>query len=407
MLDATEVGAQSYTWFVDGIEMPQYSDMPVITVNQTGVYTVNVEFSSICISEGRIALEYVDPPIIASPPEDLVACDFDGDGREIFPLSSNVPLLLGAQDDRIYTVDFYESLADVNADQNVISNPETFEFSGITKTIYARIRANDTCLEITSFTINLNAVDGEFSLPESHMLCIGENGLPNGELTLIDTQLSESEYDFEWYFDEITSENRINGAVGSSIRADRVGTYFVVLTNRAIGCSLELSTRVDGIFPPVVFEVDIISELFTEANAIRIRVEGESTYEFSVDALPFQESPDFRNLAPGMHTAFVRDIQQCTTLTQSFVIVDFPRFFSPNEDGINDQWNIVGLEEIENPEIVIFDRFGQLLFQIIGTTGWDGTVRGRRMPESDYWFRISYLQEGVPKEFQGHFSLKR
>ncbi len=407
VLDATEVGAQSYTWFVDEVEMPQYRDMPVISVSETGVYRVEVEFSSICISNGMINLEYVAPPEIASPPEDIIACDFDGDGSEVFDLSSNIPLVLGTQDDRIYTVDFYESMEDLNADQNAISNPETFVFGESTKTIYVRVRANDTCIASASFVINLNALEGEFSLPETHMLCIGEDGLPNGELSLIDTQLLESDYDFEWYFDTVAPENRINGAISSSIRADRVGRYVVVLTNRDIGCSLELSTRVNGIFPPVVFEVDIVSELFVEANAIRIRAEGESTYEFSVDDEPFVENPEFRNLAPGTHTAFVRDVEQCTTLSQAFTIVDFPRFFSPNEDGINDQWNIVGLEEIENPEITIFDRFGRLLFQISGNTGWDGTVRGRRMPESDYWFRISYLQEGVPKEFKSHFSLKR
>lgn len=407
ILDATEVGARSYTWFVNDQEMPQYRDMPLISVNQSGDYRVEVAFSDICISNGEITLEYVAPPVVANEPEDLVACDFDGDGQEIFQLSSNISIVLGAQEERIYKVDFFESMEDLNANENAIENDDAFGFSGTSKTIYMRIQANETCFVSTSFTIGTMSVQGDFELPESFMLCIGENGLPNGDLPSIDTQLSENDYFFEWYIGAIAPDNRIMGEDGPSLAADRVGTYFVTITDRTIGCRLDLSTTVEGIFPPVVFEVDFSSEFFVEDNAITIRVEGESIYEFSIDDEPFGSTTHFTGLAPGMHTAFVRDVQQCTTLSQTFTVVDFPRFFTPNEDGINDRWNILGLEEIENPEIVIFDRYGQLLHQVSGEQGWDGTVRGRRMPESDYWFKISYLQEGMPREFKSHFSLKR
>ncbi|WP_373693830.1 T9SS type B sorting domain-containing protein, partial [Aequorivita flava] len=36
-----------------------------------------------------------------------------------------------------------------------------------------------------------------------------------------------------------------------------------------------------------------------------------------------------------------------------------------------------------------------------------GTFGGRPMPSSDYWFRVEYTENEIPKEFKGHFTLKR
>ena len=39
--------------------------------------------------------------------------------------------------------------------------------------------------------------------------------------------------------------------------------------------------------------------------------------------------------------------------------------------------------------------------------GWDGTYNGNVMPSGDYWFVLSYEEDGQPKQFRSHFSLKR
>ena len=46
------------------------------------------------------------------------------------------------------------------------------------------------------------------------------------------------------------------------------------------------------------------------------------------------------------------------------VLVDYPKFFTPNKDGFNDYWQIQAINKFPNSIIYIFDRFGKLLKQL-------------------------------------------
>ena len=49
--------------------------------------------------------------------------------------------------------------------------------------------------------------------------------------------------------------------------------------------------------------------------------------------------------SPGTHTITVRDISgRCGDFVFTFVAIDYPNFFTPNDDGINDTWNIPDLQ---------------------------------------------------------------
>jgi len=60
--------------------------------------------------------------------------------------------------------------------------------------------------------------------------------------------------------------------------------------------------------------------------------------------------------------------------------VYIPTAFSPNNDGINDRFRIYG-EDIYECEIMIFNRWGQLLYTSYDMeNGWDGTIRTNNNP---------------------------
>jgi gliding motility-associated-like protein len=104
----------------------------------------------------------------------------------------------------------------------------------------------------------------------------------------------------------------------------------------------------------------------------------------------------------------VRDPEACDVLTKEVLIVDYPRYFTPNGDGINDNWTISSIAGVSITKINIFDRFGRLLKQLSTSgLGWDGTFNGESLPATDYWFTINYQETGVEKEYRAHFSLKR
>ncbi|OMP32079.1 T9SS type B sorting domain-containing protein [Mangrovimonas sp. DI 80] len=77
---------------------------------------------------------------------------------------------------------------------------------------------------------------------------------------------------------------------------------------------------------------------------------------------------------------------------------------TPNFDGHNDRFDLVGIESFSSSEVYVFDRFGKLLVSSKNTSfAWDGTYNDALMPTSDYWYLIKI--EG--QVFQGHFTLKR
>lgn len=146
---------------------------------------------------------------------------------------------------------------------------------------------------------------------------------------------------------------------------------------------------------------------------LTINVIGNGDYEFALDDQtgPYQDSNVFRNVSEGDHQIFVRDKNGCGTISYEVIQTlrqdDFPKFFTPNNDGINDYWQLSPLNDNvpSLKALYIFDRYGKLLSQINPeSSGWDGTYNGRPMPSSTYWFMAVSIYD---RAIQGYFALKR
>lgn len=167
---------------------------------------------------------------------------------------------------------------------------------------------------------------------------------------------------------------------------------------------------------PVLERVEILDtnlSIDPDQNNIEFIVDGNSSYEFAINGGEFQESPIFMNVPPGLNTVIVNDTNGCgITEPIEFLVVGYPKFFTPNGDGVNDDWNIKGIETLVEPVVYIFDRYGKLLKQLGVVNAWDGTYNGSQMPSTDYWFRFEYAENDptvpiVAKTRKTHFTLKR
>ena len=71
-------------------------------------------------------------------------------------------------------------------------------------------------------------------------------------------------------------------------------------------------------------------------------------------------------------------------------LVFVPNAFTPNGDGINDSWNITDLQSFPNCSVLVYSRYGNLVFQ--STRGyankWDGTCKGSAVPSGTYYYII-------------------
>jgi gliding motility-associated-like protein len=134
---------------------------------------------------------------------------------------------------------------------------------------------------------------------------------------------------------------------------------------------------------------------------------GVGDYEFALDNGGFQGESYFTQVKPGMRKVNVRDKIGCGIATVTVGVVGYYKYFSPNNDGINDTWQVLGLKTTFNnlSDVYIYDRYGRFLVQLSGADEvWDGTYQGEPLPADDYWFRLE-LEDG--RVYTSHFSLIR
>lgn len=196
------------------------------------------------------------------------------------------------------------------------------------------------------------------------------------------------------------------------VQSANSGRYFVEITN-SFGQVVNDDILITYFGDPVLQEIIVRDEL-SDHNIVEIVVANPSgNFEYALNGNGFQDDPVFNNVAPGLNTVIINDKNGCgTTEPIPFLVVGYPKFFTPNADGIHDRWNVLGIATLTNPVVFIFDRYGKLLKQLDETTiGWDGTYNGRPMPASDYWFRMDYSQDEsgilVARSIRSHFTLKR
>jgi len=246
-----------------------------------------------------------------------------------------------------------------------------------------------------------------FVFPQDGILCSNSSSTVLRSY-IIDTELSSSSYDFEWYDLNNGTIQLINGSVGNLLEVFEPGNYGVIAQDLVTGCKSDLIiASVVAVHPPSDFSFTT-SSYFVDPTALSIEVMPIGDYEYKIDQHPFQENPYFSNVSFGPHTITVRDINQCDSMTKELFFVDYPKFFTPNGDGYNETWNIKDLDMQVNSKICIFDRFGKLIKEIFPSgTGWDGTYNQNDMPSTDYWFVIYYNENKKSREFRAHFTLKR
>jgi gliding motility-associated-like protein len=67
-----------------------------------------------------------------------------------------------------------------------------------------------------------------------------------------------------------------------------------------------------------------------------------------------------------------------------------PNVFTPNNDGINDSWQVKYLAGFTDCSVEIYNRYGQLIYRCTGYNNpWNGTVNGKPVPAATYYYIIN------------------
>ena len=89
--------------------------------------------------------------------------------------------------------------------------------------------------------------------------------------------------------------------------------------------------------------------------------------------------------------------------------VNLPNAFSPNADGENDVFRLLGADKVAEMELRVFNRWGQQVFYTKQKEqGWDGTFKGQPAPTGVYAYTlVATLTNGEVITKKGNVTLKR
>ena len=262
--------------------------------------------------------------------------------------------------------------------------------------VYAETGTTPNCFDEHKFNITINttpAIDtpADVFSCENYTLPVLTNGtyftLPNGGGTVLNAG------------DILTASTPLYVYAESAVNPNCYNEHlFTITINPTLISVLSL-------------DAEVTSEDFEDNQTIVASATGgNGDYEYQLDGGSWQNSGVFENVfGCETHTVRAREVLGCSTVPQKTInLIYFPKFFTPNNDGFNDIWNIKCLENQVAANIRIFDRFGKLIKEIRPSgKGWDGTFNGTKLSGSDYWFVVNYTNsKGVATQFKSHFSIK-
>ena len=235
------------------------------------------------------------------------------------------------------------------------------------------------CDSVVTLHLSVIFPDTSLNILSGHPYCEGE-----AIHLRVDPQYDYAEYRWEGpqHFHLAGPEAEIENA--SKINA---GVYQVVMTV----FDKEIRRSVD---------VDVYS---TYANDTNLTIPYGTTYDFYGTTLT----------QTGVYKTTFQSVDGCdSTITLNLTVMDFvplvpAPYFSPDGDGVNDQWIIENAEKYDHVMVTIYNRYGAIVRRYDhyeNEMGWDGKdEKGYCMPSADYWYTITY--QGLVQK--GNFTLIR
>lgn len=385
--------------YTDQIGNPVTIINPFVSTTQTINVKVKNTFGKQCDYNSTIQFIVDDLPEAFPIATTLTTvCDdevnpLSQDGLFSFNTSTFQATILGSQTGM--TVNYFD------ANGTALSSPLPNPFTTATQTIKVEVinPINATCKAVLNIPFIVKPTP-KINATGTELVCSNN---PNFIKTIdagLDDISTINDFTYQWFLDGTI----LTGETNYSLTVNTEGSYTVEVTN-AQNCTKTRAITVTASNIATIENVSITD--LSDNNSILVNVSGSGDYEYSIDGENYQISNIFYNVASGIYTVYVKDNNGCGIAEEAISLLGIPNYFTPNNDGYNDYWNIKGVSTSYNSKttIYIFDRYGKLVKQISPLSkGWDGTFNGKNAPSSDYWYAI-HLEDG--RIFKGHFSLKR
>jgi gliding motility-associated-like protein len=263
-----------------------------------------------------------------------------------------------------------------------------------TYTITLQATSNRGCTDSSSKVIIV------YALPDATIRPFGAAAFCDGDsLTLSSGSLLDS---FEWSTSESTQTIVVNAQ----------GSYSVTVTSQ-YGCVATDDINI-VVYPlPNAFAGNDTS--ISKGFDAQLFATGGITYSWTpTETLNNAaiQNPVASPLETTTYTVLVTDSNNCKNTDEVVVTVveDYTllvtNVITPNNDGANDQFEIINIETYPQAELLIFDRWGTEVYQSKPyNNDWKGTYKGKELPDGTYYYVIRF--EGNDKLYKGTVSILR
>jgi len=333
--------------------------------------------------------------IVSVDPTEIVVCQ--NTGAATVDLTSRAAETLNGLDSAIYTLEYYNTQADADAQVNPIAVPAVYD---VTASEIVFVRVTDTatgCFEIQE--LNIVYSQAGFNVVPDLELCddLSGDGLEQFDLNSQSADIlgSQSPNEFTVTYHESQADAVANTAAILNTAAYENTTPVSQTVFVRVSNNVDADCFVTGSFQLVVLDLPQIGSGTNLIECDDSPIDQMATFDLSVNDAVLLNGQDADTFTVTYHdseasatagddalnnTAAVLSNQAtvyaritdndtgCFNVSTFNVEVELcevliPEGFSPNNDGMNDTFAIPGLDQYNNFELLIFNRNGSKLYE--------------------------------------------
>lgn len=281
-------------------------------------------------------------------------------------------------------------------------------------TIYQAIVQNGVCPPDYSSPVTITVTDPGSAGTVSHdtTVCSGESGSLAliGYSGTIQFWLSSTTGGASW--SPIANTTPLQTYTGIT----QTTVYTVIVKNGICPADTAISATVTVVPLPVAYAG--VDDSVLVGDTLCLNAIGGFFYQWS--PATFLTDPNIQNpcmqptsIGPITYTVTVTDIAGCMSTDQVTILVEDSvrtppvdtttiidlvvcNFMTPNNDGDNDVWNIIGIEQYPLNEVKIINNHGQIIFE---ETAYKNTWNGNEHPDGSYYYLVKVPE--LDKTFKG------
>jgi gliding motility-associated-like protein len=350
--------AYLYRWYKDGVLNGVTSD--TITITQNGKYKAEVSAcSGAWVPTKEVQVNFIQLPVPAIISDKPAYC-----------IGDEASLSLNVASDAGYTINWLKDGNEIASYQNK-TTITTDTVGSYSVTLTSAVLPD--CIQFaTPMQVNFNPP------PSINVQEIVNNNLCTGQT--IQLKANYTNGTIKWSTGETTDE----------INVTNNGDYKATVTTSA-GCTADTTIHVQFLQNPVLAVNDTSLCEFSRQSVTLTAPTGYSSYVWNGQ----QGDNLFKVSSPQTVNLTVTDINGCQA-SQQIKVSDqcadilIPNAFTPNGDGINDTWDISGINGDLSVSVKIFNRYGISVYQSKGLyTPWNGLYNGKRLPTGVYYYIIT------------------